>query len=480
MQPRWELPTLDERQQWVAAIIREHGNKDRRRSETKMKKNAILLIIICWHLVGCQSSDSLPTTGEYQLGMGRFDRTMLRLMKKWDMPGGSLAVMQDGEILLARGYGFANIETEELVQPDALFRIASISKPITAAAVLKLAEDGKLDLDMSAFQILDGFQLPEGAQIDPRFRDVTIRHLLEHAGGWDQSVSLDPMFKTREIAEELGTSPPADCPAIIRYMLGQPLDFDPGSQYAYSNFGYCVLGQVIEKVSGQAYDAYVKTQILEPIGVDDMRLGQSLLADQAEGEVHYYAREPDNTRSVFPEIWEPVPWPYGGFYLEAMDSHGGWIASASDLARFASALHDGNPLPIVNSESLELMLSRPEIPIWEGSASYYALGWHVRPAWQRATLWHTGTLPGTNAVLYRTSDGLIWAALFNSHADTSGDEFFVDLITEMGQAAFLDEILLCSGIFLTCLIGIIFLIVARRKRRRTREKEYDPYENDPV
>lgn len=431
----------------------------------KMRNITLIAVLTSLLLQGCQASESLPATGEYRSGLGRFDRTMMRLMEKWDIPGGALAILQDGEIILSRGYGYADMDSGELVQPNSLFRIASLSKPVTAAAVLKLVEDGKLELDAPVFQILDDLRPPEGAQIDPRIYGITIRHLLEHTGGWDRNTSFDPMFRVSEIAQEMKTPSPADCPTIIRYMLEQPLDFDPGSQYAYSNFGYCILGRVIEKVSGQAYEAYVKDHILEPVGIDDMRLGHSLLADRAEGEVRYYGREPDHTQPVFPDIEGTVPWPYGGFYIEAMDSHGGWIASAIDLARFAYALEIDNPQAILKPESLELMLSRPDISIWDGKSSYYALGWQVRPAWKGTNSWHSGSLPGTTTMLYRTSDGLIWAALFNSHSDTSDDEFFVDLITEMGEAAFLDNLIIYSGLLLAFIIGVIFFIVQRKRRK---------------
>jgi N-acyl-D-amino-acid deacylase len=409
--------------------------------------------------------------------MGRFDRAIIGLMDEWDMPGGALAVVQDGEVLLARGYGTADLESGEPVQPNALFRIASISKPITAVAVLKLVEAGKLDLDTPAFQLLDDIQPSDQAVMDSRIGTITVQHLLEHSGGWDSSLSFDPMFRTREIAEDMGAPVPADCPTIIGYMLGQPLDFDPGERFAYSNFGYCVLGRVIEAVSGKTYQDYVLTHVLNPIGIQDMRLGHTLPAAQAQGEVHYYAREPDHTRSVFPEIWEPIPWPYGGFYLEAMDAHGGWIASATDLARFAAALEEENPQAILNAESLALMVSRPDVPLWEGASSYYALGWHVRPGARNVNLWHTGSLPGTTGVLYRASDGLIWAALFNSHPDSSDDAFLIDLITVMGQAAFLDEILLCSGAILVCVSAAVLVFWTRRKRRKEKRKGVHPHEN---
>jgi N-acyl-D-amino-acid deacylase len=431
-----------------------------------MKKLAPLLVLLYVLLSGCQTQTSLLVSGEYRLGMGRFDRAMIALMEKWDMPGGSLAVVKDGEVLLVRGYGYADRESEVPVQPEALFRVASISKPITAVAVLKLVEDGRLDLDTPAFQLLDELQPLDPAGIDPRIETITVRHLLEHSGGWDSSISSDPMFRTREIAEEMGVTPPADCPMVIRYMLGKPLDFDPGSRYAYSNFGYCVLGRVIKAASGQSYQDYVNSHILNPIGIYDMRLGRSLAAEQAKGEVHYFAREPEQARSVFPEIWKPVPWPYGGFYLEAMDSHGGWIASAVDLARFASVLEDGNSRAVLNGESLASMVARPNIPQWEGASSYYGLGWHVRPGLRNDNMWHTGSLPGSTGVLYCAADGLVWAVLFNSNPDSSGDAFLVDLITVMGRAAFMDELLWAGGILLVCLLAGGVVLVRRRKRKK--------------
>jgi len=426
--------------------------------------------LFCLLLLGCQGPEMPPTTGSYQFGKGRFDRVMIRLMEKWDIPGGALAMIQDGKIVLARGYGYADTESDELVQPDSLFRIASISKPVTAAAVLKLVENGQLELDAPAFRILDDLRPLEDAQVDSRIYRITVRQLLEHTGGWDRNSSFDPMFMVGEIAWEMGTPAPADCATIIRYMLGQPLDFDPGSRYAYSNFGYCVLGRVIEDVSGQSYEAYVKANILKPVGIEDMRLGHSLLANRAEAEVHYYARQPDQTQPVFPGIEGTVPWPYGGFNIEAMDSHGGWIASAVDLARFAYALDADNQHTVLKPETLELMLSRPDTPIWDGKSSYYALGWNVRSALTGTNFWHAGSLPGTTAMLYRTSDGLVWAALFNTHSDTSDDEFFVDLITEMGQAAFMDNFICYSVSLVVFIIGLIFFIKRRKKDKNTRKE----------
>ena len=114
-------------------------------------KRLFLPVLLILFLAGCQQKDPLPASGEYQPGMGWYDRTFVRLMEKWEIPGGALAVVQDGELKLARGYGYADQNRSKYVQPDSLFRIASISKPITAAAVLRLVDEGILDLDAPAF-----------------------------------------------------------------------------------------------------------------------------------------------------------------------------------------------------------------------------------------------------------------------------------------------------------------------------------------
>jgi N-acyl-D-amino-acid deacylase len=434
--------------------------------EQKMKGPRVIWFLICLFLMGCQQPDQIPTTGDFQAGMGWFDRAMIGLMEKWEIPGGALAVMQDGEILLARGYGYADVESGEWVQPDSIFRIASVSKPFTAVAVLQLVEGGSLSLDTPVFQLLDDLQPPDGMAVDPRIYEITIRHLLEHAGGWDLNVSYDPMFMSSDIGRAMGTTEPADCTTIIRYMLEQPLDFDPGSQYAYSNFGYCILGRVIEKVSGMTYAEYVKTHILDLIGNEDMRLGHSLLSDRYTNEVHYYGTESSLTQSVFPEETELTTWPYGGFYLEAMDSHGGWVASATDLVRFASALAPESSTELLKPNMVDVMIARPEIPLWQGTSNYYAFGWFVRPSGSGASQWHTGSLSGTTALLFRTSSGLIWAALFNSRPEPPDDQFAIDIITQMGKAAVMNMVVWGSVFILTLLVGVFTLFIFRRRRKK--------------
>ena len=366
----------------------------------------------------------LPNCSEETIGTGFgmdiFDKAIPGLMTKWNIPGGAVALSRNGKLLLAKGYGYADIENREQVQPDSLFRIASLSKPITAVAVLKLVEDGHLNLDDRVFDILDQFEPPGGTIADPRIREVTVRQLLLHSGGWDRERSFDPMFRLGQIERELDIDKPVSCSDVIRYMLARSLDFEPGTDYVYSNFGYCILGRVIEAKTGLSYEEYVKNAVLNPVGITGMRIGGALLNERSEGEVRYYGYTGQSLAdSVIPGTPQRVPWEYGGFSLQTMDSHGGWLASTMDLLRLVTALDESREPLILRSETVDTMTARPDIDRWRDSPSYYAMGWEVRPVNDDANWWHTGSLPGTGTLLVRTYHGMAWAALFNSRPHDS-------------------------------------------------------------
>lgn len=356
-----------------------------------------------------------------------FGRELKPFMTARGIPGAALAVVKDQRLVFVRGYGWGDREKRVSVKPESLFRIASLSKPFTAVAILKLVESAKLDLDTPAIELLgmepkDG----KGKSLDPRLRSITVRHCLHHTGGWDRDTSGDPMFRSVEIAEAMGVPAPARPETIIRYMLGQDLDFDPGSRFAYSNFGYCLLGRVIEKTSGLSYCEFVRQAILRPMGIHTMQLGASLERARAEGEVKYYTPVDRRGISVFPNCPGTVPEPYGTFCLEAMDSHGGWLASAIDLARFAAVLDASENNTCLKAETLRMIYEPPGPPVSrtpDGSLTpvYYACGWNVRPQRNlaRANYWHNGSLPGTFTLLVRRFDGLSWVALFNQRSENA-------------------------------------------------------------
>ena len=329
----------------------------------------------------CQpESVSSGPTGVEVPGMYSFDAEITSLMDSWDIPGASVAVAKDGRLVFARGYGLADVECEISAQPDSLFRVASISKPITRSAILNLISEGSLSLDSLAIDYLDSI-LEDTDLTDDRIEDITIDHLLEHTGGWDiDLLGFDPMFHSNQIAWANDLDGPASCEDVIRFMYSEyELASSPGTEYAYSNLGYCILGRIIEAVSGDSYEDYVTESLLEPIDITRMALGATLEEGRQDDEVRYYHY--DETRlanSVFPWTLDEVQWPYGGFNLEAMDSAAGWIASTVDLVRFAK---DVRPLP-------------------------YSGDW-----------WFEGSLDGIRGRLVSSDDGsLIMALLLNSRA----------------------------------------------------------------
>jgi CubicO group peptidase (beta-lactamase class C family) len=352
----------------------------------------------------------IVVTGSASPGTAALDDTITTLMRKWKIPGGAMAVVKDGKLVFAHGYGQADRDAGTPVQPDSLFRIASISKPVTAAVILLLVEQGRLNLDAKVLDVLKP-PVVAGKVQDERWRQITIRQLLAHTAGFDREKSFDPMFRSNEIAEAMHARPPADTTAIIHYMLGRPLDFAPDTRWAYSNFGYCLLGRVIEQVTRQDYADAAQNLILRPAGIKRMQIGHTRLSRRLPGEVRYYTPGDPECRSVFPDEKKQVPCPYGEFYLEALDSHGGWIASTIDLLRFTTAL-DGSRQPcLLKPETRRLIESRP--PPLAKTPAYYGLGWNVRPVGKGANWWHNGSLPGTMTLLVRTHNGLCWAALFN-------------------------------------------------------------------
>jgi CubicO group peptidase (beta-lactamase class C family) len=396
---------------------------------------ANVIVILSLTGIGCGSggnggatppptTSSIPTTGPDIPGAAAYDNAIIPVLKKWNIPGAALAVTKNGRLILVRGYGYADVENKIPVQPDSIFRIASISKPITATAILHLVDQRKLDLDAKFLDILTDLTVPANA--DARLRQITIRHLLEHAGGWDRdksalkcssAPSCDPMFMSVEIAGSLNVAAPASCRDVIQYMMGKPLDFNPGTKYAYSNFGFCILGRVIEKVTGQPYEVYVRENVLAPMDIHAMRIGRTMADGRAPGEVKYYDYPgAPSTPSVFPGA-ASVPMQYGGYNLEAMDAHGGWIASPIDLVRFMSALDGRRGSGFLSANSLLEMTARPDVPVWETSAYWYGLGLLVRPAEVDANWWHNGALRGGTTLLVRSYNGYEWTLLLNSRPE---------------------------------------------------------------
>ena len=380
----------------------------------------------------------VAVSGEPVPELGGMEMLTEDLMARWGLPGAQLAISTGGRLVFDRGFGYAEKEADEAVQPDHRFRIASVSKVITTVAILRLVQAGKLRLDEPVFPLL-GLEPPANAPYDPRLDLVTVEHLLTHAGGWNSALSGDPQYLpwSQLAASSLGESGPPSAETIIRFMLGAGLDFDPGTSSVYSNFGFNVLGRVIEKITGLPYEAATQQEVLAPAGITDMAIGKTRFEDRAEREVRYYQppEYPATMPSVFPG--EPfVPFAYGTFFMEAMDSHGGWIAKARDLLTFALAVDGTRGPALLDDETVTTMLSTPRPPTvglnGAGNAeSSNGLGWVIQDGLLGREWAHSGALAGSNgALLLRNDDGLALAFLCNTlPADFVA--FFEDLRTTL-------------------------------------------------
>ena len=371
-------------------------------------------------------------TGQPVPEMAHYDTAMQQVFGQYNIPGAVVAVAHNGRLVYARGFGLSDVAANEATAPGARFRVASISKPITAMAVMKLVEAGTLALDDPAFAYLPDLPAPPGQTEDPRLASITIRDLLQHSGGWDRDgTGYDPMFRVVEIATALGVPAPASAEDVVRYMRGRPLDFAPGARYAYSNFGYAVLGRIIERVSGQSYEAYVQS-VLAPTGVTTMAIGGSLESERLPGEVRYYDANGATTSSVFPPF-ATVPWPYGGFAMETLDAHGGWVTSAPDLLRFMEAIDERPARPdVLTPASIQAMRARPALPTWSGTSYWYGLGLLANTF---SNWWHDGSLPGTRAYVIRLNyQNLTYCVITNMRPQPENG-FLSALDTALFQAA---------------------------------------------
>lgn len=296
-------------------------------------------------------------------------------METHDVPGLSFSIAKEGRIIREEALGFADLETKEALKTDHRFRIASVSKPITSTAIFLLIEGGKLALD-------DLVLGEKGILKTPGQSAITLRHLLNHtSGGWTND-KLDPMFQMIDLGH---------AELIQETLKNVPPTHPPGVNYAYSNFGYCLLGRVIEKVSGQSYEDFIREKILTPCGVAGMTIGKG------EREVSYYT---EGKRDTFE------------MNVARMDSHGGWIGTPREMLGFALGV-DGFPDPkdILKPESLAAMITPGTVH--DG----YACGWNVNP---HGNYWHSGSLPGLTSLLVRTRSGYCWAACLNTRKEGLG------------------------------------------------------------
>jgi len=338
--------------------------------------------------------------------LSHLDSAIHRFIRRQGIVGASMGIVKDGHLIYAKGFGHTDEKKNEEVQPYHLFRIGSISKLITAVAAMKLYEENKLDLEDKVFGkkgILKGgiYDVIK----DRKIYQVEVRHLLNHTSGWSKRSYGDPMFIPHKIAGEMGGPTPPSLDTIIEFILSKQMPYRPGRYYDYSNFGYCVLGKVIEAVSGKSYEAYVKEDILKPLGIRNMRLAKNLPEDRFENEVAYYDFSYNNVRPALDGSGQMMSTTYS-FDIEALAAAGGWLATPTDLLKFLVAVDGFKNTPDILSNKSLLTMVKP------GHGRNRPYGWRGITA--DGTWWRTGTLAGTSAIMKRLDNGISWVVLANT------------------------------------------------------------------
>ena len=307
-----------------------------------------------------------------------------KFMVGYAVPGFSVAFGHRDKVVFRAAYGAADEVNHQELTVDHTFRIASISKPLTAVAVFGLIEQGKLKAGDKVFGPGGLLVVDIGRELPPRVGKVTVHHLLTHtAGGWGNE-RTDPMFQHPELEH-------ADL--IAQTLRDHPLQNDPGASYAYSNFGYCVLGRIIEKATGKSYDRHLQEAVLDRCDIRTMNIAGNTLAERATGEVVYHGHNDEN--------------PYD-MNVRRMDAHGGWIARPEDLVKFL--IHaDGL------AEVPDLLREATLKEMFQGTKANagYASGWAVNAVPNR---WHSGSLPGTATIAVTTASGMCWAGFANTRS----------------------------------------------------------------
>lgn len=327
-------------------------------------------------------------------------------LKKWDIKGATVAVVKDSKLVFAKGFGYANEETRELVNPAHLFRIASVSKLITATTIMKLQEEGLLLLSDKVFGnngILNNYE--QNNFRDKRIKNITVEQLLRHSSGFTSRYG-DQMFLPLSTARRMDVLPPAKASTIIEYALTKRLNFMPGSRSSYSNLGYVILEKIIEQVSHQDYESFVKSNILQPAGIFDMHIGSSLRENKYANEVNYYEQYNANKVRSYDGSGKMVSKSNGGNYIEALGGAGAWIASGPELLKLVLAVDgDNSTYDILNAESVKYMTT----PSNEG---FPPIGW--KRTLKDGTWWRTGSLAGTSAILKHQANGFDWVLITNT------------------------------------------------------------------
>ena len=327
----------------------------------------------------------------------RIEQAVATQMSRSSIPGVSIAIAAGSQLLWAAGYGMADLENFVPVTPLTEIRLGSISKPVTAIAVMQLVEAGKMDLDGEIQRYLPSFPNKQWP--------VTVRQLLGHLGGVRHYRDADEEGSTRHYTDRMEP---------LKIFAGDPLLFEPGTRYSYTTYGFNLLGAAVEAASGEKYLDYVQAHVFQPAGMDHIRddNAYALIPHRARG--YRLTASGDIENCALADTSNKIP-------------GGGLISTASDLVKFALAVNSGT---LIKKETVELMLTPQHTR--DGKATGYGMGFGVNQFEGRRQAGHGGGQQGISTQLvFYPGEGVALAIMVNLE-DARG---LVELTNEVSKIA---------------------------------------------
>lgn len=356
---------------------------------------------------GIHINDTLTNSMSDSPQLEDMENKIKRYLLRWEINGAQIAVTRNDSLLYVKGFGWADMEKKQEMQPSNIMRLASVSKLLTAVGVMRLAEVGTLKLSDHVFGpkgILNDTAFTNAIK-DQRYLDITVEQLLRHKAGFTTGAG-DPMFSTRYIMMQNRLTTPPDNNTLMKILLKRRLGFTPGTAKRYSNVGYTLLSMIIEKKTRMSYEDYMRRFVFEPAGCYDFHIAGSYEKDRRRNEVKYYMHKGSEPVYEYNNSGRMVEKCYGENDIPNLKGAGAWCASAAELSRLVASI---DLLPgvkdILSKKSVEFMTR--EMPDHD-----FSIGWNFCP---KGRPWiRTGSLSGTSALVLRYPDGECWILITNT------------------------------------------------------------------
>lgn len=356
---------------------------------------------------GIHLNDTLTNSMSDSPQLEDMENKIKRYLLRWEINGAQIAVTRNDSLLYVKGFGWADMEKKQEMQPSNIMRLASVSKLLTAVGVMRLAEAGTLKLSDHVFGpkgILNDTAFTNAIK-DQRYLDITVEQLLRHKAGFTTGAG-DPMFSTRYIMMQNRLTTPPDNNTLMKILLKRRLGFTPGTAKRYSNVGYTLLSMIIEKKTRMSYEDYMRKFVFEPAGCYDFHIAGSYEKDRRKNEVKYYMHKGSEPVYEYNNSGRMVEKCYGENDIPNLKGAGAWCASAAELSRLVASV---DLLPgvkdILSKKSVEFMTR--EMPDHD-----FSIGWNFCP---KGRPWiRTGSLSGTSALVLRYPDGECWILITNT------------------------------------------------------------------